>query len=65
MHIADRKITSKNKRRQCERVCQKLLDGSSRAISYRNTLNGLCQPKDKYVACVYHTMKFDVIGSLV
>lgn len=68
MHVAERNVQSKSRRRQCERMCHTLSDGPSRSVSYRQTLtktlNSVCQPKDDYVACVYHTMKFDVLDSL-
>ncbi|KAI6227578.1 hypothetical protein M3Y99_01236300 [Aphelenchoides fujianensis] len=68
VHVADRRPLSAAKSRQCERLCSTLNGGSARSSSYRNTLdktiNSLCTPTDEYVACIFHTLKFDVLDPI-
>lgn len=51
--------------RQCQRLCRTYENYPTISESYRATLrqtiDELCVPVDSYVACIYHTIKFDVI----
>jgi len=66
IHVVDRAPV--DKMAQCRTLCQTMTGQKSVSASYRQTLlnsiTGLCTPKDKYAACVYHTMKFDVNGDI-
>uniref|UniRef100_A0A0N4ZMV9 BHLH domain-containing protein n=1 Tax=Parastrongyloides trichosuri TaxID=131310 RepID=A0A0N4ZMV9_PARTI len=68
VHVVDRSPTPSNKIKQCQRMCDTSENGNSVSESYSKkmfkTLTKLCTPKDKYVACAYHTMKFDVYGEI-
>lgn len=68
MHVVDRKPHSKGKQQQCEKMCTTMTANKTNSKSYRNTLirtlDKVCAPADEYVACLYHTMKFDVLDPL-
>uniref|UniRef100_A0A0N5B7V5 Uncharacterized protein n=1 Tax=Strongyloides papillosus TaxID=174720 RepID=A0A0N5B7V5_STREA len=66
IHVVDRGSINGNKMKQCQRMCSTNENGNSVSEGYSTkmfkTLTKLCTPKDRYVACAYHTMKFDVFG---
>uniref|UniRef100_A0AC34Q2G4 Uncharacterized protein n=1 Tax=Panagrolaimus sp. JU765 TaxID=591449 RepID=A0AC34Q2G4_9BILA len=68
IHVMDRTPQTESKMKQCGKLCESFEENSSTSVSYRQTLlksiETLCAPKDIYAACVYHTVKFDVIGNL-
>uniref|UniRef100_A0A0K0DTC1 Uncharacterized protein n=1 Tax=Strongyloides stercoralis TaxID=6248 RepID=A0A0K0DTC1_STRER len=66
VHVVDRGVISGSKMKQCQRICSTNENKNAVSEGYTTkmfkTLTKLCTPKDKYVACAYHTMKFDVFG---
>ncbi|VDN31275.1 unnamed protein product [Gongylonema pulchrum] len=61
----DRSKPEADRAQQCQRLCatygsQKPISGSYHTTLLRS-IEGFCAPVDVYVACIYHTMKFDVI----
>ncbi|VDD96454.1 unnamed protein product [Enterobius vermicularis] len=66
VHVTDRAVVSESKRSQCERLCSTYSSQRGVSTAYKSTLlksiENMCNPTDTYVACVYHTMKFDVNG---
>uniref|UniRef100_A0A0N5AVE0 Uncharacterized protein n=1 Tax=Syphacia muris TaxID=451379 RepID=A0A0N5AVE0_9BILA len=64
IHITDRPLVSESKRSQCSRLCNSYSSQRTISPAYSSTLlrsiENMCNPADTYVACIYHTMKFDV-----
>uniref|UniRef100_A0A8L7T0V1 Bm3040, isoform c n=1 Tax=Brugia malayi TaxID=6279 RepID=A0A8L7T0V1_BRUMA len=67
VHIMDRPHVRATSLRQCQRLCRTYENYPTISESYRATLHQtieeLCVPADSYVACIYHTLRFDVINS--
>ncbi|VDM09261.1 unnamed protein product [Wuchereria bancrofti] len=67
VHIMDRPHVRTTNLRQCQRLCRTYENYPAISESYRATLHQtieeLCVPADSYVACIYHTIRFDVIHS--
>uniref|UniRef100_A0AC35TP35 Secreted protein n=1 Tax=Rhabditophanes sp. KR3021 TaxID=114890 RepID=A0AC35TP35_9BILA len=67
VHVIDRTEMESNKMRQCQKMCHTTNEDNVVNESYGTKLfkklTQLCTPKDKHVACAYHTMKFDVAMS--
>uniref|UniRef100_A0A0R3S4F3 Uncharacterized protein n=1 Tax=Elaeophora elaphi TaxID=1147741 RepID=A0A0R3S4F3_9BILA len=65
VHIMDRSQLGVTNLWQCQRLCRTYENHPTISESYRATLlqtiEKLCVPVDSYVACIYHTIKFDVI----
>ncbi|CAD5233482.1 unnamed protein product [Bursaphelenchus xylophilus] len=64
VHVTDRAQPTPRVLQKCGKMCDTAENGGS-STSYRNTLQKtigqLCAPRDEYAACLYHTMKFDVM----
>uniref|UniRef100_A0AC35TK49 Uncharacterized protein n=1 Tax=Rhabditophanes sp. KR3021 TaxID=114890 RepID=A0AC35TK49_9BILA len=67
VHVIDRNEMAANKMRQCQKMCNTNNEDNMVNESYSTKLfkklTQLCSPKDKHVACAYHTIKFDVAMS--
>lgn len=61
VHLMERAVLSPPQRAHCEKLCNTF---QATTGGYRNTLlqsiSQICTPQDQYVACVFHTIKFDV-----
>ncbi|CAD5229770.1 unnamed protein product [Bursaphelenchus okinawaensis] len=64
VHVVDRAQPVPRVLDKCTKMCETYEHDDS-SVSYKRTLqrtiSQLCTPKDEYSACVYHTMKFDVM----
>uniref|UniRef100_A0A914RU71 Uncharacterized protein n=1 Tax=Parascaris equorum TaxID=6256 RepID=A0A914RU71_PAREQ len=64
IHVMDRSEPSEKRLQQCAQLCSTYSSQKALSSSYRSTLlhsiEKMCAPNDTYIACIYHTMKFDV-----
>ncbi|VDN04421.1 unnamed protein product [Thelazia callipaeda] len=67
VHILDRPNLEETRLKHCERLCMIHENRPTISESYQKTLlrsiQTFCVPNDSYAACIYHTMKFNVIDN--
>ena len=69
VHILNRSEIEATRKNVCQKLCDSLGSNNRYASeSYKatvlNSIEKLCAPKDSYEACIYHTARFNIDGSL-